>query len=131
MLSLVVQIQHSRSGNCKWKVQQAGFGRQQKLSLESITSLGAGDTLSMDFGADKIDTQILLDYGILDSASPQVTTAANLAGYHSTLSELKPCVQVENFRHLLERLKPYSLWQLTQHEIWRSAMQLLPACTHA
>ena len=73
----VAQVQHSRSGNCQWKVQQAGFGqKRQKLSLESTASLSTGESLSMDYGSDKTDTQILLDYGTMDTDNPQVNSLA-------------------------------------------------------
>ena len=73
--SCIAQVQHSRSGNCQWKVQQAGFGqKRQKLSLESTTNLSTEESLSMDYGHDKTDTQILLDYGTMDTDTPQVNS---------------------------------------------------------
>ncbi len=35
--------------------------------------LSAGVALTMDFGPDKTDAQILLDYGVVDDDNPQVS----------------------------------------------------------
>jgi len=34
----------------------------------------------MDFGPDKLDSQLLLDYGVLDTAQPQVTCVQRSSG---------------------------------------------------
>lgn len=68
-----MQVQHARDGNAQWKVQEAGFGKRRSLLVESKRELRAGAPLTMDFGADKTDAQLLLDYGVLDSDNPQVS----------------------------------------------------------
>ena len=68
-----VQVQHARDGNAQWKLQPAGFGKRQSLLVESKKELRAGASLTMDFGVDKTDAQLLLDYGVLDSDSPKVS----------------------------------------------------------
>lgn len=74
-LPSAVQVQHARDGNAQWKLQPAGFGKRRSLLVESKKELRTGARLTMDFGVDKTDAQILLDYGVLDSDSPQVRLA--------------------------------------------------------
>ena len=66
-------MQHARDGNAHWKLQPAGFGKRQSLLVESKKELRAGAPLTMDFGVDKTDAQLLLDYGVLDADNPQVS----------------------------------------------------------
>ena len=44
--------------------------------MESKTELTAGAPLTMDFGPDKTDAQLLLDYGVLDDDNPKVSRIA-------------------------------------------------------
>ncbi|KAL3159238.1 hypothetical protein ABBQ32_011210 [Trebouxia sp. C0010 RCD-2024] len=71
LVPLADLVQHARDGNAHWKLQPAGFGRHQSLLVESKRELRAGTPLTMDFGPDKSDAQILLDYGVLDADNPQ------------------------------------------------------------
>lgn len=52
------------------------FGRSQLLSVEATKALRKGEALSMDYGTDKLDNTLLLDYGVLDTASAQVSSFA-------------------------------------------------------
>ncbi len=75
----LLQVQHARDGNSQWKLQQAGFGqKRQSLLVESKTDLAAGLPLTMDFGPDKTDAQLLLDYGVLDDDNPKVSHIAQI-----------------------------------------------------
>lgn len=40
--------------------------------MEAGRDLAAGEAVGMDYGPGKSDTQVLLDYGVLDGNSPQV-----------------------------------------------------------
>lgn len=46
------------------------------MLVESKTELAAGVPLTMDFGPDKTDAQLLLDYGVLDDDNPKVSHIA-------------------------------------------------------
>lgn len=72
-LPFSMQVQHARDGNAQWKLQPAGFGKRQSLLVESKRDFRAGVPLTMDFGVDKTDAQLLLDYGVLDTDNPQVS----------------------------------------------------------
>ena len=48
------------------------FGGSQSLSLDTAEPLEAGEVVVMDYGPDKLDSALLLDYGVLDISSPQV-----------------------------------------------------------
>ena len=77
LVHLLVQVQHRRRRSQGWKLQSSGlgFGKSQTLSLAADRRLEAGELVTMDFDADRVDSQILLDYGVLDTDSPQVRTA--------------------------------------------------------
>lgn len=79
-----MQVQHARDGNAQWKVQEAGFGKRRSLLVESKKELRAGVPLTMDFGADKTDAQLLLDYGVLDTDNPQVSLLSRHPAIHWT-----------------------------------------------
>ena len=78
---LPVQVQHRRGRSQGWKLQAGGlgFGKSQALSLTADRRLEAGEVVTMDFDAGRVDSQILLDYGVLDSDSPQVRAALTQA----------------------------------------------------
>jgi hypothetical protein len=68
-----LQVPHKRGGNTVWKVKSSGvFGRSQVLSVESTKALRKGEALSMDYGPGKLDNTLLLDHGVLDTASAKV-----------------------------------------------------------
>lgn len=56
----------------QWKLQSGMFGAGQSLVLEAGSPLQQGDVVSMDFGPSKLDSALLLDYGVLDADQPQV-----------------------------------------------------------
>lgn len=45
------------------------------LSVESSKALRKGEGLSMDYGPDRLDNSLLLDYGVLDTAAAKVRNA--------------------------------------------------------
>ncbi|KAK9806256.1 hypothetical protein WJX72_007461 [[Myrmecia] bisecta] len=65
-------VQHERGSTPGWKVQSGFLGRSGKaVTLEADQEYAAGEWVVMDFGPDKLDSQLLLDYGVLDPASTQ------------------------------------------------------------
>eukprot|EP00891_Asterochloris_glomerata_P003649 jgi/Astpho2/3649/Aster-07852 len=74
-------VQHRRGRSQGWKLQSGGmgFGKSQALSLAADRQLEAGEVVTMNFDAERVDSQILLDYGVVDTDSPQ-------AGFLLTLS---------------------------------------------
>lgn len=56
-----------------WKVKSSGvFGKSKVLSVEAVKALRKGEALTMDYGPDKLDNTLLLDYGVLDTYSAKV-----------------------------------------------------------
>ena len=54
--------------------------------VESKTELAAGVPLMMDFGPDKTDAQLLLDYGVLDDDNPKVSHIAQIVPMMSVIA---------------------------------------------
>ncbi len=76
-----LQVQHRRGGNSQWVPQQTGglFKKGNALVVEAQASVGEGEVISMDFGAypeEKLDSQVLLDYGTMDVDQNQVPCSA-------------------------------------------------------
>lgn len=71
-------MQHRRGAAPAWKLQSGVFGGAQAISLEASTQLQAGEPITMDFGPGKLDSTLLLDYGVLDLAHPQASAASPL-----------------------------------------------------
>ena len=74
-------MQHRRGGNSQWVPQQTGglFKKGNALVVEAQASVGEGEVISMDFGAypeEKLDSQVLLDYGTMDVDQNQVPCSA-------------------------------------------------------
>jgi [ribulose-bisphosphate carboxylase]-lysine N-methyltransferase len=81
-------VPHKRGGNTVWKVKSSGvFGRSQVLSVESTKALRKGEALSMDYGPDKLDNTLLLDHGVLDTATAKVG-----GGGGTTIPVVQECV---------------------------------------
>ena len=70
--SAVMQLQHSRSGAITSKLEVARFGGARSLKLSCNRQLAAGSVASADLEPERLDNQMLLDYGVLDEDSPQV-----------------------------------------------------------
>jgi hypothetical protein len=68
----VLQLQHSRSGSITSKLEAARFGGARSLKLSCNGQLAAGSVASADLEPERLDNQMLLDYGVLDEDSPQV-----------------------------------------------------------
>lgn len=43
----------------------------QAVTLEAERNYAAGEAVAMDYGVGKLDSQVLLDHGVLDTESPQ------------------------------------------------------------
>ena len=48
----------------------------QAVTLEAERDYAAGEAIAMDYGAGKLDSQVLLDHGVLDADNPQARPAA-------------------------------------------------------
>ncbi|KIZ00282.1 rubisco large subunit N-methyltransferase [Monoraphidium neglectum] len=72
LVPLADQLPHRRAANCVWRAKQQGlFGRGQSLVVEATRAIRKGEELSMDYGPGKLDSGLLLDYGVLDTTWPQ------------------------------------------------------------
>ncbi|KAK9801977.1 hypothetical protein WJX73_005616 [Symbiochloris irregularis] len=71
LVPLADLVKHRRAGKSRWKVQSGLFGGSQAVTVDAVSPLEAGEFLAMDFGPDKLDSSLLLDYGVLDASSPQ------------------------------------------------------------
>ena len=77
------QVRHRRGAGVRWTAQAAGnvFAKGQALALEAGRDLQEGEILYMDYGSggaeEKLDSQILLDYGAFDPDSNQVRACSN------------------------------------------------------
>jgi hypothetical protein len=71
-VNAVMQLQHSRSGAVTSKLETGRFGGARSLKLSSNGQLAAGSVASADLEPERLDNQMLLDYGVLDEDSPQV-----------------------------------------------------------
>jgi hypothetical protein len=70
-----------------WRAKQQGlFGRGQSLVVEATRAIRKGEELSMDYGPGKLDSGLLLDYGVLDTTWPQVRRAVRPLGPLQELS---------------------------------------------
>jgi len=75
------QVQHERRVPGEWRIDSGGlFGGAQTLRFGAGRQYAAGELVTMDFGPDKLDSQLLLDYGVLDTAQPQVTCVQRSSG---------------------------------------------------
>ncbi len=76
----MVQVPHRRRANVQWKLKTGLFGAKPALAVETSSSIRKGEELSMDYGPDKLDNAVLLDYGVLDTSRTQVNMAGRLHG---------------------------------------------------
>ncbi|KAK9826401.1 hypothetical protein WJX81_000123 [Elliptochloris bilobata] len=67
-----------RRGAPQWRAGGGLFGRGQAVTLEAERDYAAGELVDMDYGAGKLDSQVLLDHGVLDADSPQGGFVLNL-----------------------------------------------------
>ncbi len=70
-------MQHRREGSARWVPQQAGglFKKGNALIVEANSSIEEGEVITMDFGSapeERLDSQVLLDYGEMDVDRSQV-----------------------------------------------------------
>lgn len=78
---MVPQVQHSRRGGVVSKLETGRFGGGRALKLSAAGQLPGGSALEADLGAERLDNQILLDYGVLDEERPQVLPCAQLMSH--------------------------------------------------
>eukprot|EP00198_Chlamydomonas_reinhardtii_P008531 XP_001697868.1 rubisco large subunit N-methyltransferase [Chlamydomonas reinhardtii] len=77
---LVDLVSHRRAANTKLSVRSSGlFGRGQVAVVEATRAIRKGEALGMDYAPGKLDGPVLLDYGVMDTASPK-------PGYSLTLT---------------------------------------------
>ena len=70
LVPLADLIQHARSSNAAWSLKSAGmFNKSKVLAVEAERALREGEPISMDYGAARTEGQLLLDYGVSDSAA--------------------------------------------------------------
>lgn len=69
-----MQLQHSRSGAVSSKLESNRFGGARSLKLSCNGQLAAGSVASADLEPERLDNQMLLDYGVLDEDSPQASS---------------------------------------------------------
>lgn len=71
---MLPQVSHQRGPGVAWKVSPGGFGRGGKaLQLEAQKDFDAGEAVTMDFGPQKLDAEILLNYGQMDDFVTRVS----------------------------------------------------------
>lgn len=66
------QVQHSRRGGVASKLETGRLRGGRALKLSAAGQLAGGSALEADLGPERLDNQILLDYGVLDEDRPQV-----------------------------------------------------------
>lgn len=71
LVPLADLVQHSRRGGVVSKLETGRFGGGRALKLSAAGQLAGGSALEADLGAERLDNQILLDYGVLDEERPQ------------------------------------------------------------
>lgn len=60
-------MSHQRGNGAAWKLTPGGFGKGGKaLVLEAEREFETGEAVTMDFGPDKLDADLLLNYGVMD-----------------------------------------------------------------
>ncbi|GBF89663.1 rubisco large subunit N-methyltransferase [Raphidocelis subcapitata] len=80
LVPLADGLPHRRGGNCAWKAKSSGlFGQGRVLTVEAARAIRKGEELTMDYGPGKLDSSLLVDYGVMDSSWPQ-------GGYSLSLS---------------------------------------------
>ncbi len=68
-----MQVSHQRGRGAVWKLTSGGFGRAEKaLVLETQRDYDAGEAVTMDFGPDSLDAELLLNHGVLDDFATRV-----------------------------------------------------------
>eukprot|EP00210_Caulerpa_lentillifera_P000767 g742.t1 len=80
LLPIVSNIGHSREGNVELKLASRSLMKSTpSLDVITIKEVKIGESLVMDYGPEKLDNQIALDYGVYDDLHPQ-------GGYKLTMS---------------------------------------------
>jgi len=79
LVPLADEVAHRRAGNMAWKGKAAGFfGKGRSLVVEATRAVRKGEALSMDYAPGKLDNAVLLDYGVMDRATPKPGYALTL-----------------------------------------------------
>lgn len=83
----MLKVKHQRGRGAVWKLNSGGFGRGGKsLVLEAERELEAGETITMDFGPEKLDADLLLNYGVMDDFVTQVQHTAGRLSLHCSIA---------------------------------------------
>jgi [ribulose-bisphosphate carboxylase]-lysine N-methyltransferase len=70
LVPLADTVQHRRAPNVKWALKAAGlFGGGQSLAVEAEVAIAEGVAMAANFGENRTDGQLLLDYGVLDDTA--------------------------------------------------------------
>lgn len=74
-----MQVRHQRGRGAAWKLTPGGFGRGGKaLILEAEREFESGETILMDYGPEKLDGDLLLNYGVMDDFVTRVSVLQGL-----------------------------------------------------
>lgn len=69
----MLQVEHERVAAGEWRIDGGGlFSGAQSLRFDAGRRFSEGERVTADYGADKLDSQLLLDYGVLDISNPEV-----------------------------------------------------------
>lgn len=69
----LLQVEHERVAAGEWRIDGGGlFSGAQSLRFDAGRRFSEGERVTADYGADKLDSQLLLDHGVLDTSNPQV-----------------------------------------------------------
>jgi hypothetical protein len=83
-----VQLSHKRAANAAWKLKAAGlFGKGKQLTVEATRAVRKGEAIVMDYGPDKLDNTLLLDYGIIDASFLKARPPAGCLMHHCLWEE--------------------------------------------
>ena len=105
------QLPHSRRGNSSWRVKSSGvFGRGQSCVVEALKPLRKGEALLMDYGPDKLDNTLLLDYGVLDTNNAKVCVNAEVACACVSTREITACCKHVCVHHSLRAYLHFLAW---------------------
>lgn len=72
LVPLADAVRHRRDGNVMWKVKPSGLlGRSKQLVVEAARKIRKGEEVCLDYGPSAPDNTLLLDHGVMDTASPK------------------------------------------------------------
>lgn len=79
LVPIADQVCHQRGRGAVWKLTSGGFGRAEKaLVLEAQREYDVGEAVTMDFGEESLDAELLLNHGVLDDFVTRAGFSLNL-----------------------------------------------------